>query len=186
MVPVTPATAPRDVHADARSAIAVTIAPAVSAPPLPHFNAGTHAHVRADADVSSSTNDRTFAATALDDSTFTAAAALDGWTAAATGLDGWAATAGLDGWAAAAPALDGRTATALTTTLRSGTAAARSLVFVFALALALAAPGVGRRPALRQHDAGIGPLARTGRRGRRSRCRRRQRRQRQNQQARAG
>ncbi len=157
MVPVTPAAASCDVHADARSAITVTIAPAVAA--LADVDAGTHAHVRPAAEVGSSTNDRTSAAAAPDDSILTAAAAA---------LDGRAA--------ASAAALDGRTAAA--TTLDTGTAA-----LTFAAAGVRWRPTAS--PALlRQHDAGI--VAGTRRRGGRSRFRRRQGGQCQSQQARAG
>ena len=164
MVSMTPTTASCDVHADARSAITVT--PAVAA------NAGTHAYVRAAAEVGSSANDRTPAAAALDDSTATAAART---------LDSWATTpaAALNGRRTSATAT---AATATTALLHTGAAAATFSTFTFTFAL-----GVRRRPAttaLRQQDAGIGSVART--RGRRSQFGRRQCRECQSQQTRTG
>ena len=168
MVSMTPTTASCDVHADARSAITVT--PAVAAPPLPHVDARTHAYIRAATEVGSAANDRSPAALALDDRTATAAArTLDRWaTTPAAALNGSRRTS--------APATTAATALLHT----RAAAAATSSAFTFAL-------GMRRRPAttaLRQQDAGIGSLART--RGRRSQFGRRQCRKCQSQQARTG
>ena len=185
MMPMAPTTASSDVHTDARSAITVT--PAVAAPGLHDANAGTHAYIRAAAEVRSSANDRAPAAAPLDHSTVTAAAAALETRAAsaATALDGcwWAATAAataLDGcwWAAtAATALDGCWWTA---------AATAPAVTAVTTALASAAPaGMRGRAALRQHNTGIRPMGHTGRQRRRTCMRRRHRWQRERQQARA-
>ena len=171
MMSMTPTTASCDVHADARSAITVT--PAIAAPPLPHVDARTHAYVRAAAEIGSSANDRSSAALALDDRTATAAART---------LDRWATTpaAALNGsWRTSAPAPATTAPALLHARAASAAAAASSTSSTFTLAL-----GVRRRTALRQHDAGIGVVNR--RRGRRSRSGRRRCRQCQSQQARAG
>jgi hypothetical protein len=174
MVPMAPAAATCDIHADARSAIAVAIAPAVAAPALPDIDARTHTHVRPTANVRRCANNRCAAAAALDHGTLAAATRL---------LDGRTATSAASSSSAAARLLlDGRATrpTATPTTTAAAPLAASSAVTPFTLAL-----GMWGRP-LRQHDAGLGPVARNCRAGRRGQLRRRPRRECQSQHARAG
>jgi len=198
MVPVTPASASSDVHAQARAAITVTIAPSVATRAIPDVDAGTHAHVRAAAEVRSSTNHRSSTATALNDSIVTASAAtLDRRTAAASAATlnrrAAAASAALDGWtaaastsAASAASTSAASATATVVTASTATAVTTSTATATSSALAATAGIRGRPSALRQHDARIGPMGHTGCRPGRNNLGRRQRWQCESQQARAG